>query len=796
MKSVLSSPSRLRILGPAALLVLLSVVFWKVRILDAGVRPAIEIGPSDLYMEHIPTADYGFSRIADGELPLWNPYQLCGVPFLAVPYTSIFYPLRPLNMFFGAARTIEIFFVFHMCLASIGMYYLARWFAIRTLGALLAAVTFMWSGWFVHSHNQPLIQAAMAWAPLVVLFLDKIMQGVRFAWLWLLLALSCQILLGFAEVLIHTMYIGALFVACRLTDMMLRQNHQLALRRLATVSVAIVGALLLCAFQLFPSIELVRQSTRAPGSLTLAQAAEFAIPPVAFIRSAVLGTPPVTAGALALFAVMLAFGNRQRWLVSVASLITTVVAALLIFGGFFYRLYYEMPLLGGLFRRPMKFLDMYVFGQALLVGIAVARLEEWAAADRTTPWRHASWFASLGVGVAGGAWLVFSGSTNWYWFGALFLMAIFGIAAGRALRLPILFAACALQAASLFFVVGNTHLRPVRRPDIFYTHQRLLDMLRHRLGYARVYLSPRLSFVPGLTANQGMRNRMATAVGYEPLANQRYGRFFEAVSPPRDRRTPFYGAYDLGPESRWRLMDLTGTRLFVMLRGEPGDRFLSSNPSDFRLIYDHQFVRAYEQRSVLPRAYFVSRARVLNSPDGILATLSDPSFDYRSEVLLEEPATPLSSSPLPSQVSEARITLYEPESVVVSVVASAPGYLVLTDSFYPGWKAFVGGREAPISRANYLFRAVRLDPGTHEVRFAYEPVSLRHGIFVSVATALLILAVILHNRPKRRPHNRVPEPAAEERRAGTPTQRSAPKHAERRGARRRLWVEFIGFSPQ
>ena len=65
--------------------------------------------------------------------------------------------------------------------------------------------------------------------------------------------------------------------------------------------------------------------------------------------------------------------------------------------------------------------------------------------------------------------------------------------------------------------------------------------------------------------------------------------------------------------------------------------------------------------------------------------------------------------------------------------------LVLTDSYYPGWKARVYETEVPIARANYGFRAVALPPGKHVVTFRYEPATFRVGLFVAL-TALALLA--------------------------------------------------------
>ncbi|MDO8692376.1 MAG: YfhO family protein [Dehalococcoidia bacterium] len=87
---------------------------------------------------------------------------------------------------------------------------------------------------------------------------------------------------------------------------------------------------------------------------------------------------------------------------------------------------------------------------------------------------------------------------------------------------------------------------------------------------------------------------------------------------------------------------------------------------------------------------------------------------------------------------QASILSYQPERVLVQANLASPGYLVLADSYYPGWRAFVDGREQPVLRAEYLFRAVYLPAGAHQVEFRYEPGSFRWGMAISVSTLALM----------------------------------------------------------
>jgi hypothetical protein len=116
------------------------------------------------------------------------------------------------------------------------------------------------------------------------------------------------------------------------------------------------------------------------------------------------------------------------------------------------------------------------------------------------------------------------------------------------------------------------------------------------------------------------------------------------------------------------------------------------------------------------------------------------TFDPSKTVLLEAPpaAVPASSDGTVT-AADAQIVSYEPDRVVIDAKLPRSGFLLLLDNFYPGWRAFAAGREVPILRADYTFRAVALPAGAATVEFAYQPVSFRAGIMDRV-----------HRRPRAR----------------------------------------------
>jgi uncharacterized membrane protein YfhO len=123
----------------------------------------------------------------------------------------------------------------------------------------------------------------------------------------------------------------------------------------------------------------------------------------------------------------------------------------------------------------------------------------------------------------------------------------------------------------------------------------------------------------------------------------------------------------------------------------------------------------------------------------MLAALTDPAFDPAAEVLLEQPM----SNPrhLVSSI-EYQVTLQDiPNGATIRANLDAPGYLVLADTWYPGWQVTVDGERVEFLRANYAFRAVSLDAGDHIVEMLYQPLSVRLGMVVSLGMLAIGVAV-------------------------------------------------------
>ena len=186
---------------------------------------------------------------------------------------------------------------------------------------------------------------------------------------------------------------------------------------------------------------------------------------------------------------------------------------------------------------------------------------------------------------------------------------------------------------------------------------------------------------------------------------------------------------------------------------------------DFQLAYMSDTVAAWRNPDALPRAFVVHAAESVDD-DAAFALMKGSTFQPDQSALLSDdvasrsgmqglyfwldPALPESTSrltavPTGSQPAHDAVTVtdYAPDSVSVSVSTDQAGFLLLDDSWYPGWAATIDGRPAPIYRADLLFRSVTVEPGAHSIVFQYRPLSLILGAAVSAVSLLLALCCSL-----------------------------------------------------
>ncbi|HEX2988541.1 MAG TPA: YfhO family protein, partial [Chloroflexota bacterium] len=233
--------------------------------------------------------------------------------------------------------------------------------------------------------------------------------------------------------------------------------------------------------------------------------------------------------------------------------------------------------------------------------------------------------------------------------------------------------------------------------------------------------------------NTGMVAGLATVDGYDGglLPTLRYARLKQALMSGGEYKADQPMRETAGPIPSSRLLGAFGVG-YVLAGAERSAQ--DDGWEDAGTV--GASVRLLRNRNLLPRAFVVHRAEVHTDDGDLLAALGHS--DLAQVVLLSEDVQ-FEGVP-PDGGERVKVTADRTSSVDITVDMNQPGFLVLSDSYYPGWKVYVDGTESQILRANYTVRAVPLGTGSHQVRFVYDPVSLKLGVGLSLVGTLLVVA--------------------------------------------------------
>jgi len=149
----------------------------------------------------------------------------------------------------------------------------------------------------------------------------------------------------------------------------------------------------------------------------------------------------------------------------------------------------------------------------------------------------------------------------------------------------------------------------------------------------------------------------------------------------------------------------------------------------------------YLNKSAMPRAFFVEKARVSKDTEAAFAELARGEVDLGREVLLAEAPPEVSPQSAGRSLPQCDVVGWDSDSTMVQVQTTRSGYVILSQILYPGWKAYVDGKRTKVLGADYLLMAARVPAGRHEVEFRYEPGSFKLGFGLSVLGVLGIVAV-------------------------------------------------------
>ncbi|MBI4092236.1 MAG: YfhO family protein, partial [Candidatus Levybacteria bacterium] len=242
--------------------------------------------------------------------------------------------------------------------------------------------------------------------------------------------------------------------------------------------------------------------------------------------------------------------------------------------------------------------------------------------------------------------------------------------------------------------------------------------------------------------------RASIIEGYDPLYIARYGEFIGGASDGQFHKAQRSGVvFPKRGDNTQDVLNFLGVKYIIHKIAD--GRYAWAYPfweypvDYFTPVYKDTSYEVYQNQKVFPRVLVVGKYRVESSNQKLLSMMFDKDSNLKEEAFLEESIDREISS---EARGEAAVKSYKPNEIIIEASSSRRAILVLTDPFYPGWKALVDGSIEKIYRADYAFRGVIIPEGKHTVRFIYEPDSFKYGLALGLLGLLGTGGMVLYLR--------------------------------------------------
>ncbi len=674
-----------------------------------------------------------------GELPLWNPYNHCGLPFLAQWNTLTLYPLSLIYLLLPLTWSLSFFCLAHLFWGGLGMYFLAYRWTQHRLAAALAGVIFAFTGLSLNALIWPNVEASLGWLPWVIWRGQGAWRAGGKAMVWAVLAGAMQMLAGGPEAILLTWVILGVLAGGDCIWHTTGVGRIIERFCLLVVLVAVV-----CAVQLLPFLELLAHSQRGTGygsadwAMPVWGWANFLVPLFRtlpnsqglFMQTGQYWTSSYYAGIGTVLLVVVAVWQVRDWQARALALLLALglVLALGNSGRLYHWLRVCIPAVGFL-RYPAKFVILILAVAPPLAAFGFAAL-----AGKTRP------IGRFEVGVAGVILFLIVvilclaarlPSTGSVWVATWQN----GMVRGVFLLLTLAFTFACLRTEGTRRALLGCLLLLVVWLD-FVTHMPTQNPGVLRSVYTPGWASAHLKFQP--RPGLGQSRVMLAPAALEPLKMHSIARVAEDYLLKRlafladcnllEEVPQVHGFFSLTPaeaNDATVLPYVQTNRDFPALLDFMGVSQMNSTDKPFE----------WSPRSSAMPLVTAGQQPVYAGDREAFQAFFQTNLDFRQIVILPAEARGKITA---GRQTAARVlnATFTDQVVSVETEAPAPSLVVISQSHYPAWKAYVDGRPATLWRANYAFQAVEVPAGGHKVRLLYTDSKLLVGAVLSGAGLL------------------------------------------------------------
>lgn len=703
--------------------------------------------------------------LKQGKLPLWNPYNFSGSPLLANFQSAALYPPGILYMLLAQIDAWTILVIAQPLLATLFTYLFGRKIGMGTLGSWMAAVSYGFSGFMAVWLEYNTIGHVVLWLPLMLLAIEHIRERPSAQWLGIYTSAHVMSLLaGHPQVYAYAGAFTLVFGLFRLNRTMWPY-----LLGFTALGIGIAG------LQIIPGAELISHAARSPhdpgnlfAKILIHPGQLFALPfPNLFGNPATRTYWPAdtfvgkvtSIGLIPLFFSLSALRRKDtvsKWFV-LAAIATTVLLTTNPITQILYRV--PIPLFTSSSPTLMSFL--LAFSLSMVCGLG---LDFWIRDKHSLKKllrrtiQVVALFAVLFIGTK----LPFTPELSLH-AGVAMRALIYGMALSAA-TLGLFLVAIALPKLR---TTAITVLLIIHVLDLFIFFNRFNPFVPKELVFPEHKTIEYLSSVEtnrywgygtaNISANFASQYRLYSPEGYDPLYPKWYGEFlyayrngqpmeiFDNASRSDAAVASRFGDGGLSDVTKRKVLSALSVR-YILDRMENASSEQTYPPGIIKKIMDFDDWSIYENTTALPRAFIAGESKTYTNGSDFSGQFFSEGFNPLTTALF--PAVQKQASGIPASGSAAIIS-YEPERIVIKTDSTVSGTLILTDTYYPGWKATVDGKPQDIQKVNWTMRGIAIQQGGHEVILTYEPNSVRWGILLSATSLGATIIGLLAARRKK-----------------------------------------------
>lgn len=716
-------------------------------------KPVVDDTFRLLYPLHVVASNL----MKQGQLPLWNPYNAAGTPLLSIMHPGFLTPFGIFFLFLPPTLGWSFYIMLQPLVLGVATYWYVTKLRLSPRAALFSSLVLLLSGFAIVRMEYGEFLYVLAGLPILLGIVEvwkntpnhRSVVGIPFV-------VAVMMVSGQPGMIMYTLLVFALYASVRLP-----LKGVIILGSLAFLGVGLAG------IQLIPGLELYQLSTinREASTfifdrflLPLSHLVTVIIPNY-FGNQATynyFGPHDYTEtiayiGSIPVFLAALAWWKRRHDQVVLFFGLLTVGATATAIRWVGAQLFFTLPIPVLSSDVPSRVFVLTTFGVSILSGYGVSVLERLKQKEARRIFGVAA--AVMGIILVVTVLRYFarvpcptvqtpqcrlvSVRTSLLEAGVFFAciieMFIFRRIKGPMSKI-LVWAPCAIVVAIGLY--NGLKFLPFSAPEMVYPPAPVISALQKVSGLDRYAAIGRATIRTNLTTMFGLYSTEY----FDPLHVRRYAQLVSFVNTGSATqgvtRSDVLFAPEASPSAevairRERFFDITSTRYLVTRKDELATVEMAST------VWEDELWRVSTRPTSLPRMYIVYDAEVAADDMDLLKRLFDPGMDIHNTVLLER-EVPVG---LAGNLNQLPVSIERHTSALVQATVASPerGILVLTDTWYPGWKAFVDGKEMPIFRANYTFRAIVVPKGTHTILFSYEPLSLRIGAGISIASFVLIV---------------------------------------------------------